>query len=174
MKYFALFFIVNVFFIGCERAGSQSSKERLEDLTEEQKQKLDKRIPPEVREVLDKADEIIISYNVDKDTMKIKLLSAEPIPNASANVSDPALKKQFLDSFYADASSNSNGSACFSPRHRVNAKYKTKVVEIDICYECDNFRGKSSSGNFGGGLAYESKSSAIIDAIIEKYGAKIK
>ncbi|HVE56872.1 MAG TPA: hypothetical protein VNB22_08585 [Pyrinomonadaceae bacterium] len=172
MKYFALFFIAITFFIGCE---IKSSKDRLEGLTEEQKQRLDKRIPPEVREVLDKSDEITISYNVDKDTMQLRVLMSETVPNTQANVSDPSLKKQFLDSFYSDASSNSNGASCFSPRHRVKAKYETKVVEIDICYECGRFRGKSPSGDFGGGLAYQSeKSSAIMDAIIEKYGTKIK
>jgi len=194
MKHLAFFLIVATFFIGCKSVESQqatnvnintdtnssetlqSSKNPLEDLTPEQKQQLDRRIPPNIREILDKADEITISYNVDKDTMRLKVLMFETVPNADAKVSDPALKKQFLNSFYSDASSNSNGSACFSPRHRVKAQYKTKIVEMDICYECDNFRGKSSSGNFGGGLVYKSssKSSAVMDAIIERYGTKIK
>jgi hypothetical protein len=168
MKYFALFFIVTMFFAGC------TSKERLEDLTEEQKQKLDRRIPPEVREVLDKADEITISYNVDKDTMQLRVLMSETVPNAQANISDPSLKKQFLDSFYSDTSTNSNGASCFNPRHRINAKFQTKVVEIDICYECSRFRGKSSAGDFGGGFDGQGGSSAVMDAIIEKYGTKIK
>jgi hypothetical protein len=167
MKYFALFFIVVMFFVAC------SSKGRLADLTEEQKQKLDKRIPPEIREVLDKADEFTMSYNVDKETMKLRVLTSETVPNAQANVSDSALKKQFLDGFYSDtASTNSNGMSCFSPRHRVNAKYETKVVEIDICYECSNFRGKTSAGEFGG--AFDNQGKTVMDAIIEKYGTKIK
>lgn len=192
MKYFALLFIVTVFFIGCESVESQqatnlklktesnsseiiqSSKDRLEDLTEEQKQKLNYRIPPEVREVLDKAEEFTIFYDIDKDTMQLRVLMNETVPNADANVADPALKKEFLDSFYSDASSNSSGNSCFSPRQRIKAKYKTRVVEIDICYECSNFQGNSSSGAFGGTLGHQSKSSAIMDAIIEKYGKKIK
>jgi hypothetical protein len=101
-------------------------------------------------------------------------LMNETAPNANANVSDPALKKQFLGGFYSDASSNSGGNACFNPRQRMKATYKTKVVEMDICYECGNFRGKSSEGEFGGSLPHQSKSSAIMDAIIEKYGTKIK
>lgn len=45
MKYFALFFIVTAFFIG----GKSVESQRDDDLTEEeQKQKLDKRIPPEI------------------------------------------------------------------------------------------------------------------------------
>lgn len=196
MKYFAIYLILISFFVGCKNVGSQqatnsnlnaetnssvveivqSSKDQLEDLTPEQKKNLDKRIPPKIREILDKAEEITISYNIDRNTMQLEVLMYKTVPNAAAKVSDPALKKQFLDGFYSDASSNINGAACFSPRHRVKAQYETKIVEIDICYECSNFQGKSSSGDFGGGLVYEksSKSSAVINAIIEKYGTKIK
>ncbi|MBC7900572.1 MAG: hypothetical protein H7070_11035 [Saprospiraceae bacterium] len=191
MKQFALVFLAAMFLIGCRNGESQratnsnletetnsseaipSSKNQDDGLTKEQTQRLDGRIPPKIREILNKAEEITISYNVDKDTMQLKVLMLETLPNADLKVSDP-LKKQFLDSFYSDAASNSNGSACFSPRHRVNAKYKTETVELDICYECDNFFGKSSSENFGGGLDGQRKSSAVLDAIIEKYGTKIK
>lgn len=192
MKYFALFFLVTIAFISCSKIESQqiansnlktnstetevnqSAKNLPEDLTKEQKQKLDERIPPNVREILDEADEINIYYSIEEDKMKLRVWTFEKSLNAKAKVSDPALKKQLLDSFYYDASSNFNGNACFSPRHRMAAKYKTKTVEMDICYECGNFRGESSSGSFGGGLADESKSSPIIAAIIEKYGKKIK
>jgi hypothetical protein len=169
MKYFVLLFIVAAFFAGCKSSGN-----RVEDLTQEQKQQLDKKIPPEVREILDKADEITVSYNIDKDTMQLKVLLYETSPNANANVSDPAAKKRFLESFYSDAASNSNGASCFSPRHRLSAKYQSKVVEIDICYECSRFRGKSPSGDFVGGFEGQGESSSIMDAIIEKYGAKVK
>lgn len=192
MKHFALVFLAAMFLIGCRNGESQratnsnletetnsseaipSSKNQVDGLTKEQTQRLDGRIPPKIREILDKAKEITISYNVDKDTMQLEVLMFETVPNADVKVSDPALKKQLLDSFYSDAASNSNGSACFSPRHRVNAKYKTQTVELNICYECSNFRGESSSENFGGGLDYQSKSSAVLDAIIEKYGTNIK
>jgi hypothetical protein len=194
MKYFALFFLVTIAFVSCSKVESQqvinsnlktktgsteietnrSAQNPLADLTKEQKQKLDERIPPKVREILDKAEEINIYYNVEEDTMRLRVLMFDTVPNAEAKVSDPALKKEFLESFYYDASSNSMGNACFSPRHKIAAKYKTKTVEMDICYQCSNFQGKSSSGSFGGGLAYESKSSPIVAAIIEKYGTKIK
>jgi hypothetical protein len=195
MKYFALFFLVAIAFISCNKVESQQAinsnlstaetnssqvetipivKVSLADLTKEQKQKLDERIPPKVREILDKADEINIYYNINEDTMKLRVLMVETVPNAEAKVSDPTLKKQVLESFYYDASSNSNGSGCFRPRHKITAKYRTKTVEMDICYQCSNFRGGSSSGRFGGGLAEQSKSSAIINAIIEKYGTKTK
>ena len=194
MKNLALIALITIAFVGCKSVESQQTsnsniksetnssqveslpiaKNPPETLTKEQKQRLDQRIPPKVREILDKADEINIYYNIDEDTMELRVLMLETVPNADAKVSDPALKKQLLDSFYDDASSNSNGSMCFSPRHKITAKYKTKTVEMNICYQCKNFEGKSSSGDFGGGLASEGKSSTVVDAIVEKYGAKIK
>jgi len=63
---------------------------------------------------------------------------------------------------------------CFSPRHKITAKCNNKTVELDICYQCKNFRGESSYGHFGGGLAYEDKSSSIINEIIEKYGTNLQ
>ena len=184
MKNFALCFIAAAIFSGCGSVQSQQatnsnkvvkeSKARLGNLTEEQKQKLDQRIPPEVREILDKAEEFTILYDIDKETMKLNVLPQKAAPNANANVADPAVKKEFLDSFYVDAADNSNGASCFSPRQRINAKYQSKVVEIDICYECSRFRGTSPTGDFGGAMDFESQSEALIDAIIEKYGKKIK
>jgi hypothetical protein len=194
MKIFSLLVLISTAFIGCKSVESQqinnsnlktetnssqielipTVRNILPELTKEQKQKLDERIPPKIREILDKAEEINIYYNLDEDTMNLRVLLHETVPNAAAKVSDPDLKQQFLATFYSDASSNSNGSLCFSPRHKVTARYKTKTVEMNICYQCHNFEGKSSSGAFGGGLNNQSKSSAIVDAIIEKYGTKIK
>jgi ribonuclease HII len=171
MKYFGLFFLLTTFLIGCE---SIQKIDQSKELTSEQKQKLDKRIPPEIREILDKAQEITISYNVDKDSMKLNVLMSETVPNAEAKVSNSNVKQEFLESFYADASSNGNGNACFSPRQRLKAEYKEKIVEVDICYECGRFKGKSPSGDFGGAFGSQIKSSAVMDAIIEKYGTKIK
>lgn len=194
MKNVALCFVFTLAFISCKTAESRQAansniktetnsslveatptvKNSLENLTAEQKQKLDWSIPPEVREILDKADEINIYYNIDKKTMKLKTFRFETDTNARAKVSDPSLKKELLESFYQDAATSYGSNACFSPRHRITAKYKIKTVEMDICYECSNFKGGSSAGSFGGELAHPGKSSAIIDAIIEKYGKKIK
>jgi hypothetical protein len=171
MKYFGLFFILATLLIGCE---SVQKIDQSKELTPEQKQLLDKRIPPEIRKILDKAQEITISYNVDKDATQLNVLMSEVVPNAEAKVSNSNVKQEFLESFYADASSNSNGNACFNPRQRLKAEYKNKIVEIDICYECGRFRGKSPSGDFGGALGPQIKSSVIMDAIIKKYGTKIK
>lgn len=187
MKVIVLLFVVTILFIACQSPESQKKsnssveveKIRItensnQDLAELQKKKLDSRIPPKIREILDKADEITISYHVDKKTMQLWVLMFDVKPNSQAKVSNATVKKEFLDSFYQDSSVNYNGAACFSPRHRVKAEYKTKIVEIDICYECENFRGESSLGDFGGAISQDGKSSAIMTEIIKKYGTKIK
>lgn len=187
MKVIVLLFVVTILFIACQSPEnlkksdssvevekiriSENSNQNLADL---QKKKLDSRIPPKIREILDKADEITISYHVDKKTMQLWVLMFDVKPNSQAKVSNATVKKEFLNSFYQDSSVNYNGAACFSPRHKVKAEYKTKIVEIDICYECENFRGESSLGGFGGAISQDGKSSAIMNEIIKKYGAKIK
>lgn len=151
-----------------------TAKKPLADLTKEQQQKLDEKIPPKIREILDKADEINIYYNIDKETKEPRLLMFKNVPNAVARITDSSLKKEFLESFYYDASSKELGAGCFAPRHRVKAEYMNKSVEMDVCYQCKNFRGKSLYGSFGGGFAYENKSSLIINGIIEKYGVELQ
>lgn len=190
MKIIALLLVVSFFFIACQSSESakdlnSNSSPEVEkirvsensngELTEAQKNKLDSRIPPKVREILDNAKEIMISYYVEENTTQLKVVLPNTLtPNAQAKVSNANVKKEFLDSFYQDSSVNYNGAACFSPRHRVKAEYKTKIIEIDICYECENFRGESSLGDFGGAIAQDGKSSALMNEIIKKYGAKIK
>lgn len=187
MKIIVFLLAVTFFFIACQSPeNSQQSNSSVEvekirvsessnqNLAELQKKKLDSRIPPKIREILDNAKEITISYHVDKKTMQLWVLMFDVKPNAEAKVSDANAKKEFLDSFYQDSSVNYNGAACFSPRHRVKAEYKTKIVEIDICYECGNFRGESSLGDFGGAVSQAGKSSALMNEIIKKYGEKIK
>lgn len=187
MKVVVLLITVSFIFIACQspesspKSNSSVEVEKIrvsensnQNIAELQKKKLDSRIPPKIREILDNAKEITISYHVDKKTMQLWVLMFDVKPNSQAKVSDANVKKEFLDSFYQDSSVNYNGAACFSPRHRVKAEYKTKIVEIDICYECENFRGESSLGGFGGAVSQDGKSSALMNEIIKKYGAKIK
>ncbi len=199
MKGFTLIFLISIAFAGCKSVESQQSfksniktesnirtesnsikvestpnaEKPLEELTKKQKQKLDERIAPKIREILNKADEINIYYNIDKETNGFRVLSFKRVPNAGASLSDSTLKRRLLDAFYYDASSDERGSMCYSPRHKITAKHNNKTVEIDICYQCGNFRGNSSYGEFSGAFAYGKKSAPIIDEVIEKYGTDL-
>lgn len=192
MKKIVLIFFAAIIFASCKSVESQQvSNSNTEEsnlakaektplpetllpvLSNEQKQNLDERLSPKVRQLLDEAAEINIYYDIDKETKELKIFWKNA-PNSVAKLSDSSLKKRFLDAFYYDASSKELGNACFSPRHRITAKHKNKTVEIDICYQCSNFTGKSSLGRIGGGLSYENKSSSIMNEIIEKYGTDIQ
>ena len=194
MKNIALVFLISIAFPGCKSvereqfSGSNiktesnsvkgeltpTTEEQIAALTKKQQQKLDERIPPKIRETLDKADEINVYYNIDKETKTLGILRSNTVLNAGATISDASLKKRFLESFYYDSSSDETGAMCYMPRHKVTAKYNNRTVELDICYECQNFKGISSNGKISGTLAYESKSALIIKEVIEKYGTELQ
>jgi hypothetical protein len=149
MKNFALIFLVAIAFTNCKSVESQqvsnsnlktetnstkveiapASENLLKDLTKKQREKLDESLPPKVREILDKAGEIDIYYNIDKETKGLRTLTPYTAPNAGARLSDALLKKQFLESFYYDAALGEGGAMCFSPRHKITAKYNNKIVD---------------------------------------------
>ena len=194
MKNFALFIIIMIAITSCKNVQSQKLADSnlqkktnstkvettptptnlLGNLTKKQQKQLEESIPPKVREILDKAEEIEIYVNVDKENKRLKLLMYKTLPNIVAKISNVSLKKQLLESFYYDVALGDGGALCFAPRHRVIAKYGNRSVEFDICYQCKNFEGKSSDGRFSGSLADEDKSALIINEILEKYGTEIQ
>jgi hypothetical protein len=194
MKNIALIFLITIAFANCKSVVSQQepnsnpktetnltkiettpiSVNLLKDLTKKQKQKLDESISPKDREILDKAGEIDIYYNIDKETKGLRTLTTYSVPNAGARLSDTTLKKQFLENFYYDVAVNEGGALCFSPRHKIVAKYKNKIIDLDICYQCGNFEGSGSNGNIGGSINRDGKSGVILSETIEKYGTDIK
>ena len=193
MRKVILVFLFSIIFTSCKSVESQQTtnsnaniesnvtkaeetpvEEAIPILTKEQKQNLDRKIPLKVREILDKADEINIYYNINKETKVLGILMFKTVPNSVAKISDASLKKHFLEAFYYDVSSSESGAACYSPRHRIITKYKNKTAELNVCYHCRNFEGTSSFGNFSGGFAYESKSSKIMDEIIENHGTDLQ
>lgn len=145
----------------------------LKNLTKKQKAKLDENLPPKDREILDKADEIDVYY-IYVESKGFGVLSFGKSPNAGAKVSDADLKKQFLESFYYDIAVSEGGAGCFSPRHKIVGKYKNKIVDIDVCYQCGNFEGNDSNGHLGGSVQRDGKSAPILSKIIEKYGTQLQ
>ena len=196
MKNVALLFLITIAFTNCKSVESQqvsdsniktetnlakvevsqvpTSENLLKNLTKRQSQKLDGSLPPKVREIFDKADEIFIYYNINKDTNGYRVLMFGNVPNSGARISDASLKKQFLESFYYDVATGDGGALCYSPRHKITAKYNNKTVDLDICYQCGNFKGNSSSGGLTGSMPSETKSAPILATIIEKYGTELE
>lgn len=129
-------------------------------LTNIESRSLDEKLPMKTRKILMDAEEI----ELFDTTFCPKLLSPkmEPIePNKFLGcgytkkvvVTDPSLKRQILEGFYYGVSTSSLGAACFAPKYGLRAMSKGKRVELIICFQCENFRGVSTSGNLGGGIS---------------------
>jgi hypothetical protein len=147
----------------------------LDDLTGEQKKKLDKALPPKVREILDNAEELEILAHLDKETGKPQVMAFGVAANTVAKISDASLKKAILDRFYFDAASDKYGaSLCWNPRHILRVKSKDGFVGITICFECNIFKGSSSFGEIAGNVSDGRKSMALINEAIEKYGVDMQ
>ena len=119
MKNFALIFLITMGVANCKSVESQQvsnsdiktesnlakteATPKIETppelLTKKQKQQLNERIPPKVREILDKADTIYIYYNIDKENKGLKGLGYGSVPNAGATVSNTSLKSSFSTVF---------------------------------------------------------------------------
>lgn len=146
----------------------------LDELTKEQKKKLDKSINAKTREILDKAEALDIFASVNKETKKLDIIFGKGI-NTVAKITDAQLKKAILDSFYFNAANGSGAAACWNPRHQLEAKYKDKTVSITICFDCSSFKGSSPFGEIYGSLGDpDNKSMNLLNQAIEKYGVDVQ
>ena len=127
-------------------------------LNAKQQKYLDESLPPEVREILEKAGSFEIQAEVyekmedDKDWMAFE-------PNRVLKVIDEKDKRETLEAFYFDASNEDSPAICFYPRHLIRAVYGEKTVEIVICYSCSRFTVKSEFGEFQGTIVRENRKS---------------
>jgi uncharacterized protein (TIGR03067 family) len=98
---------------------------------------LPNQVPKEVREVLDKAEQI-------------ELLSLHPKPDNKAAgafygyrvlgktvLKDKKARQKLLDAFYKGVTDSEGAVAgCFNPRHGIRAKHGDKTTDLVICFEC--------------------------------------
>jgi hypothetical protein len=146
-----------------------------DNLTEEQKQKLNKSLPQKVREILDNAEELEISVNLNRETGELNIFGYDEAANAVAKITDASIKKELLDSFYFDTATGDGAAACWKPRHKLRAKYKRQTVAITICFDCSHYRVFSPYGKFYGIInKREGRSLPIFNSVIEKYGAGVR
>jgi hypothetical protein len=139
-------------------------------LNSKQQKYLNESLPPQVREVLEKADKFEILAEVDN-----KPDGLDFNPNRIVKITDENTKKEILESFYYDASDGFYPSACYIPHHSIRASYKGKMVEIEICFQCHLFYVESSFGKFEGGIVRENqKSEAVFSRIIQNQSVEIK
>ncbi|MDQ6786294.1 MAG: hypothetical protein M3033_05685 [Acidobacteriota bacterium] len=146
-------------------------------LSANQKKTLDNSLPPKVREILENADRFEILAEVIKKDGKLAYPVKEDFkPNTKVEVSDANLRKELLETFYADAASGEFPSDCWLPHHILKAGQGDKIIEIEICFSCSRFEVKSSLGTFSGTFAHseEPKSEIVFNRIIESNGVQIQ
>lgn len=122
-------------------------------------QKLDERFPKPMREVFEKAAKVQVLevgeclYGNGRSQPKQKDQFQGCSVLRQASVTEPELRKQLVEEVEFAIGSHHSGMACFGPRHGIRAESNGKRVELLICFECENFRGASSMGSFGGGIS---------------------
>ena len=141
-------------------------------LNSKQRKNLNESLPPNVREILEKAEKFEVLAEVDLDDAHDGLNFE---PNRISFIRDEKDKKEILENFYYDASAGPNASACYIPHHGIRASYQGKTVEVEICFQCHLFSVNSSFGKFYGGLPYENvKSEELLNRLIQNQSVELK
>jgi hypothetical protein len=132
-------------------------------------------LPPEAREVLEKAESFEVLAEVRKEQFSEDDESFVFEPNRIAKITKESDKKEILEAFYSDASREDALSACYYPYHKLRAIYREKNVEIEICFMCSKFIVDSPSGKFYGIIARENrKSENVLKRIIRNQSVEFK
>ncbi|HZH34115.1 MAG TPA: hypothetical protein VEX64_04695 [Pyrinomonadaceae bacterium] len=81
-----------------------------------------------------------------------------------------------MEAYYADIANPGSSAACWLPNHKLIAERGEEKVEIEICYMCSRFAGKSSSGKFDGSFKHETvpQSENVLNRILLNQGVEIK
>ena len=139
-------------------------------LNTRQKKYLNESLPPQVRGILEKAENFEVLAEVDN-----KPDGLDFNPNRIVKITDENTKKEILENFYHDASDGFYASACYIPHHSIRANYQGNTVEIEICFQCHLFYVESSFGKFEGGIVRENqKSEDILNRLIQNQGVELK
>lgn len=139
-------------------------------LNKTQKKELDRTLPPKVRDVLEKANNLEVLGLSSEEKAGIGWY-----PDMRATLGIGPERKELLDAFYYDASAGPNPSACFIPRHSLRATYKSKTVEVIICYQCHLFTVQGDLGEFDGGMYMDgSAAHRIFHRFMSQSGEPIK
>ena len=147
-------------------------------LGDKQTKELDKSMPPNVRELLENAEEFEILAEVERKDGKLSYPITEGFnikPNIKAEISDANIRKEILENFYRDVAKGSGPANCWQPHHILRAKRGDKTVEMEICFSCSKFEGKGSFGEFSGTTGRgDEKTEKLFNRIIETQGVEIK
>jgi len=144
------------------------------ELNSKQQKYLNESLPPQVREILERAEKFEILAEVrgpnesDGEGRTFE-------PNRIVRVADEKEKREVLEAFYFDASREDSPAICYEPRHLIRAVYQGKTAEVEICFSCSRFFVRGDSGEFDGTLVRENrKSEDFFSRLVESKGVELK
>jgi len=139
-------------------------------LSSKQQKYLNDSLPPQVRELLEKAEK----FEVFAELRAENEFDGEGTtfePNRIANITNEKDKKEILEAFYKDAADEDSPANCWEPRHSLRATRASEVIEIEICFACSRFEVKSPFGGFSGTIRRANrKSESVFNRIIINQG----
>jgi hypothetical protein len=160
MKIFLIILSLIVFSASCQTAkpdlvektepkieSTPVPKGEIPELTKEQIIQLDKRISPEIRKILENAEE----FEVKSISGWLPPIDGKLNKNLKENVkkvNDKNLMNRIIKAIFYDIATSQGGAVCYTPRHNLYAKIGKEWVNLEICYECSNLRGKFSGESF--------------------------
>jgi len=143
------------------------------DLNKTQKKNLDEILPPKVREILEKSGRFDILAEEGEDTSDGDIRNFEP--NRIAAITGEKVKKELLEGFYYDVSTEPYPAVCYEPHHGIRAEYNGQKVEIDICFSCSRVVIRSPFGEFSGGMTHKDRrSESIFERIVKENSVELK
>jgi hypothetical protein len=146
------------------------------NLTKKQKRDFDDALPPNVREILEKAEKMEILASAEIKDGKFEYAADKNFkPNLKAIIKNTEQKKEVLETYYADISHKGSAAACWLPNHKLVAENGDKKVEIEICYMCSRFAVKSGTISIDASFKHETelKSENVLNRIILSQVLKI-
>ena len=129
------------------------------DLNEAEMKRLDERLPKDARDILESSKTLELVETTDTCGYggydpPIKKFKGCDVRRRTL-ITDSSIKRKLLNSVFSAAATSSSGNACWAGVHGLRAESEGKIVEMLICFECENFRGATSQStrSFGGGFS---------------------
>ena len=142
------------------------------DLNEAEMKRLDERLPKDARDIFEASKTLELVETTDTCGYggydpTIKKFEGCDVQRR-AFITDSSIKRKLLNSIFSAAATSSSGNACWAGVHGLRAESEGKIVEMLICFECENFQGTSSQStrSFGGGFSPAPK--PLIESLLKQ------
>ena len=143
-------------------------------LNTKQRKYLNDTLPPDIRKMLEEADAFEILAEVGPEETSETALQ-EFHPNRIVIISDERQKRQILEAFYSDAATQDGPAFCYEPHHGLRASIGGKMIEIEICFSCSQFRGVGDLHAVSGTIVRKNrKSEKLFTQIVKDQSVELK